>query len=108
MPYDRHLAARVRAALARRRGVTEKPLFGCLGFFLNGNVFLGVWRDSLIARLGPDAEDALREPCVRPFDITGKPMRNWVAVGPDGVRDDRELADWVRRAMAFGRTLPGK
>jgi hypothetical protein len=46
--------------------------------FLNGNMLVGVWKDSLIVRLGQDQQDeALREQHVREFDITGRPMRNW-------------------------------
>jgi hypothetical protein len=63
----------------------------------------------LIARLGPgEGEAALREPHVRVFDITGRPMRNWVAVEPEGVEDDDQLTAWIERAMKFVGTLPRK
>ena len=62
-----------------------------------------------VARLGPDeGEAALREPHVRAFDITAKPMRNWIAVEPEGVGDDDQLKDWIEQATKFVRTLPGK
>ena len=81
MPFDESLAVRIRDALVREKGIDEKKMFGCICFFLNGNALAGVWKDRLIARLGPDeGEMALREPHVRVFDITGRPMRNWVAV----------------------------
>ena len=54
MAFDESLAARIRDALARRTGVEEKRMFGCICFFLDGNVLAGVWKDALIARLGPD------------------------------------------------------
>jgi hypothetical protein len=83
MAFDDSLAARIRDTLARRGGVTEQRLFGCVCFFLDGNVLAGVWKDRLIVRLGPDeGEAAMLEPHVRAFDITGRPMRNWVAVEP--------------------------
>ncbi len=53
-------------------------------------------------------EAAFREPHVRAFDITGRPMRNWVAVEPEGVEDDDQLREWVERATKFVRTLPKK
>jgi TfoX/Sxy family transcriptional regulator of competence genes len=106
---DESLAARIRDALARTGNVEEKTMFGCLCFFLHGNVLAGVWKDLLIARLGPDeGEAALQEPHVRAFDITGRPMRNWVAVEPEGVEDDGQLTDWIERATKFVRTLPRK
>ena len=109
MAFDETLAGRIRDALARKRGIEEKKMFGCICFFINGNALAGVWRDRLIARLGPDeGEAALREPHVRAFDITGRPMRNWVLVGPDGVQVDEQLSAWIRRAMKFVGALPAK
>ena len=107
MPFDEALAARVRACLARRRGVEERALFGCAWFLLGGYVFAGVWEDSLVARVGPAGyEDALLDPHVREFDITGRPMRGWVRVEPEGIEDDGRLADWVQRALNFVSDLP--
>ncbi|MFO0799268.1 MAG: TfoX/Sxy family protein [Gemmataceae bacterium] len=102
------LVARVRDHIGRTRGVSEKVMFGGVCFFLDGNIVAGVWHDDLIARLGPDAAAALDEPDVRPFDVTGRPMTNWVMVGPDGIDTERQLADWLGRALDFVRTLPSK
>ena len=109
MAFDENLAARIRSALARKKNIEGKKMFGCICFLVNGNALVGVWKDALIARLGPDeGEAALREPHVRAFDITGRPMRNWVAVEPEGVESDDELKDWIQRAIKFVRTLPKK
>lgn len=109
MPFDESLAARIRDALSRKKGVEEKKMFGCICFFINGNALAGVWKDRLIARLGPDeGEEALREQHVRKFDITGRPMRNWVAVEPEGVEDDDQLKAWIERATKFVGKLPAK
>ena|SRR5437764_143435 len=109
MAFSEALAERIRQSLARKRGVEERKMFGGLCFLLHGNLLVGVWKDSLIARLGPDeGEVALREPHVRAFDITGRPMRNWVLVEPEGVEDDDQLKGWIERATKFVRTLPKK
>jgi hypothetical protein len=109
MAFDEILAERTRQCLARRKNVEERKMFGCVCFLINGNALAGVWKDRFIARLGPDeGEAALREPHVRAFDITGRPMRNWVAVEPKGVEDDEQLHDWVQRALKFVTTLPAK
>ena len=108
MAFDETLASRIRDALARKKGVEEKKMFGVC-FLLNGNALVGVWKDRLIARLGPDeGEAALREPHVRAFDITGRPMRNWGVVEPVGVEDDEQLKDWMERATKFVKMLPKK
>ena len=107
MAFNEALAARIRDALGRRRNVEEKKMFGGVGFLLNGNLLVGVWKDSLIARVGQDGyRDALLEPHVREFDITGKSMTGWVAVGPQGIEKNDQLADWIGRATRFVRTLP--
>jgi hypothetical protein len=51
MAFDETIAARIRDALARKKGIDEKKMFGCVCFFLNGNALAGVWKDRLIVRL---------------------------------------------------------
>lgn len=109
MAYSESLAERVRFVLRGRRQVSERKLFGGLGFFLKGNMLVGVWRQALIARLGPEAtEAALQEPDVVPFDVTGKPMKGWVMVEPDGLESDAQLRVWIERSEAFVGSLPAK
>ena len=108
MAYSHALADRVRG-VRRTRQVTEKKMFGGLAFLLQGNMLVGVWQGSLIVRLGPaQAAPALKQPHVREFDVTGRPMKGWVMVGPDGLESDRDLSDWIERATEFVVTLPAK
>ena len=109
MAYSKSLAARIRQAIGRRRGLTEKKVFGGVCFLLGGNMLVGVWQESLVVRLGPEqGESALNEEYVRPFDITGRPMKGWVMVEPDGLDTDRQLTTWLERAIDFVATLPPK
>jgi TfoX/Sxy family transcriptional regulator of competence genes len=109
MAFDESLARRIRIILARRKGIAEKKMFGGIGFLLNGNICVGVWKESLVARLGVEQEEAARrEPHVRAFDITGKAMKGWVLVGPEGVAEDARLIGWVDRAVKFVGKLPAK
>jgi len=109
MAFDENLAARIRDASVRKKGIEQKKMFGGVGFLLNGNMLVGVWKNSLIVRLGPDNyDDALLEPHVREFDITGNPMKGWVLGEPEGVEDDEQLKDWIERALNFVKALPAK
>src|SRR6187455_880205 len=109
MAYSQALAERVRQALQIHRGVTEKKLFGGVGFMLTGNLVVCVWQQSLIVRLGAEnAVSALKQDYVREFDVTGRPMKGWVMVEPDGLENDRQVATWIDRAMAYVETLPAK
>ena len=97
MAFDESLAARIRQHMARRKGVEEKKMFG------------GIWKDSLIARLGPDESDlAQLEPHVKEFDITGRARKGWVPVRPEGVEGDEQLGGWIERATKFVKRLPAK
>ena len=109
MPYSKSLAARTRHALGQRKTIVEKKMFGGVAFLLHGNMLVGVWNDSLIVRLGPEqGKTALREPHVREFDVTGRPMKGWVLVEPDGLDLDAQLNAWIERATRFVETLPPK
>ena len=84
-------------------------MFGGVGFLLHGNTLVGVWKNSLIVRLGPEeGEQALKEPHVSEFNITGRAMKGWVLVGPEGVEGDEQLGGWIDRATKFVKTLPAK
>jgi TfoX/Sxy family transcriptional regulator of competence genes len=109
MAYSESLAARIRHIVARQRSIAEKKMFGGVGFLLNGNMCVGVWKTSLIARLGPEqAEAALKQPNVVEFDVTGRPMKGWVMVEADGLETDTQLNGWIERSVEFVRTLPKK
>jgi hypothetical protein len=106
MAFKEALAERIRQVLARQKGIKEMTLFGCACFLLRGNVLVGTWKDSLIARVGPNGyEDALKEPHVKEFDITGKPMTGWVRVGPGGIEEE-QLQWWIQQAVKFVGKLP--
>ena len=87
----------------------RKKMFGGICYLLNGNMFCGVYKDFLILRLGEEkGGSALEKPHVRPFDITGRPMKGWVMVATDGFKTDAELAGWLGQAREFAGSLPPK
>jgi TfoX/Sxy family transcriptional regulator of competence genes len=109
MPYSESLAERIRHVLGGRKEIEEKKMFGGVGFLLGGNMLVGVWQTSLIARIGADQYGAaLKKPHVREFDITGRPMKGWVMVEPDGIDNDKQLSRWIEEALNFVETLPAK
>jgi TfoX/Sxy family transcriptional regulator of competence genes len=109
MAFDSHLADRVRQRLGKRRGVSEKEMFGGLGFLLHGNMACGILGDEMIVRLGAEAgEEALREAHTRPFDFTGRPMKGWLFVEGEALDDEDALDRWVERAVQFVSGLPKK
>lgn len=84
-------------------------MFGGIAFMVRGHMACGVVGQELMLRLGPEAaEEALREPHVRPMDFTGRPSRGAVFVSADGLRDPRDLERWIDAATAFVATLPAR
>jgi hypothetical protein len=109
MAFDERLADRVREALCRRRGLTEKKMFGGIAFLAGGHMFCGVIGEDLMVRVGPKAwGEALARRHVRLMDFTGRPLTGYVYVGPAGTRTAASLRSWVDRGLAFVRTLPRK
>jgi TfoX/Sxy family transcriptional regulator of competence genes len=110
MAYDEDFANRIREELADVDDITEKAMFGGLGFLLNGNMAVGIMSTGdLMVRVGPEGtEDALAKPNTRLFEMRGRSMTGWIIVALEGVRTKRQLAPWVRRGAAFAASLPPK
>ena len=109
MPYNPEIERRIGKLTAGWKNTDSKKMFGGVCHLLNGNMFCGVYKDYLILRLGEEtARRAAGGPFVKPFDITGKPMKGWVMVAEEGFRGDRQLTDWLTAAKRFAETLPPK
>ncbi len=102
MASQSKLAERLARIVAGRSGFAQRKMFGGIGWMLNGNMCVGIYKDWLILRVGMDAQEALlREPHV-------KPMRGWAMVSQDGIAKSETLTRFVRIAERFVRTLPPK
>jgi len=102
MPYDERLANRLRRLLRGDYSVVEKKMFGGLAFMVNGHMCCGVVRSDLVVRIGPDSSaEVLNLPHARPMDFTGRPMKGFVYVSPEGYRRDSDLRAWTQRGLDF-------
>jgi TfoX/Sxy family transcriptional regulator of competence genes len=110
MAYDEELAHRVRELLAGEQGLSEMSMFGGLAFLLHGNMAVAVSsKGGLMLRCDPDdMQAALARAHTGPMVMRGRPAKGWLRVESDGVRTKRQLESWVRRAVAFARSLPAK
>ncbi len=109
MPYDRILAERIRKVMGARKGVSERQMFGGIGFLVNGNMCCGVHRTEMMVRLDPKSAEAdLGRAHTREFDLTGRPMRGWILVASEGLASEDDVAYWVGRGFEFASTLPRK
>jgi TfoX/Sxy family transcriptional regulator of competence genes len=103
MACNEQVAERIRKQFARRAvAFEEKRMMGGLCFLVDGKMCVGVEKDRLMARIDPAVyEQALRRKGCRPMDFTGRPMRGFVFVEPDGYRADGDLASWLELALEF-------
>jgi len=110
MAYDEDLANRIRELIAAEPGVTEKQMFGGLAFLVGGNMSVAAsGQGGLMVRVDPDETDALlAKPHAAPFEMRGRFMQGWLRVAPAGVRTKRQLEPWVKRGVAYARSLPPK
>lgn len=110
MPYDEGLAQRLREVLDDGAyPYVEKKMFGGLSFLVNGNMSVGITGEDLLVRVGKENDEAaLSLPHARPMDFTGKPMKGWIYVSPEGYASDEDLIAWIRRGLDFALSLPPK
>ena len=107
MAYDERLAERVGIALSARDGVSERKMFGGIGFMLDGNMCVGVMNDDLMVRTTAEGyEDALRRAGARPMDFTGRVSKTMVYVGPSGTSGAADLRRWIDLGIAAADAAP--
>jgi TfoX/Sxy family transcriptional regulator of competence genes len=115
MPFDDHLAHRLREVLAGEIAgsegviIKDKRMFGGLAIMINGHMCCGVVGQKLVLRVGETGyKRALSQPHARPMDFTGRAMRGFVYVDPAGFRSDPQFRVWIRRSLHFVLSLPPK
>jgi hypothetical protein len=108
--YDEELANRIRELVAGEAGVTEQGMFGGLAFLIGGNMAVAAsGQGGLMVRVEPEATDALLEkPHAHSFEMRGREMKGWLRVDDEGIKTKRQLEPWVRRGVAYARSLPPK
>jgi TfoX/Sxy family transcriptional regulator of competence genes len=110
MAYDEDLANRLRELLAPEDAITEKKMFGGLAFLLHGHMTVSATRKgALLVRIHPaDTDSALALAHVELMNMGGRVTEGWITVGPEGLTTMAELGAWVKRSLAYVRTLPPK
>ena len=108
MAFNEKLAKRIRAEFGEVPFV-EKKMFGGVGFLVHGNMACGIHKENMIVRVAHDKhEKLLKKKHTRVFDITGRPMKGWLMVEPDGCKTAKQVSAWVKEGVEFALTLPPK
>jgi TfoX/Sxy family transcriptional regulator of competence genes len=104
------LIAMFESVIPHKAGVVHKSMFGYPACFVNGHMFMGLHQEDMVVRLSEaDRVTALAVEGSRVFEpMPGKPMKEYVALGPSALANRDEVRTWVARALAYGDGLPKK
>lgn len=103
MPYDELLADRIRNTLKEKRVVsTEKKMMGGLCFMVDDKMCVGIVKNELMARIDPEIYvQALSKKGCKEMNFTGRPMKGFVFVEPEGIDLDKDLDYWIDLCLDF-------
>ncbi len=109
MAYDEHLADRIRRVFSDLKApVSERNMMGGRIFFLDDKMLCGIHIDKkygdslLMLRIGEEAyADAIKEEYTLPMDFTGRPMRGYLFVTPEGFDLEDDLEMWLQLAIDY-------
>lgn len=109
MAYDVFLADRIRQQLKEKHVLFEElKMMGGLCFKVDNKMLCGIHFDKkfgdnlLMARIGEAVYEAeLEKPNCLPMDFTGRPMKGYIFVTPEGFDADDDLSYWLDVCLAF-------
>ncbi len=108
MAYNESLAKKIDELIKEKKGFSRKEMFGGIGYLINGNMCIGIHKDELIIRYDPKMGEKINNnKFVRPFDISGRPMKGWSLVSSEGLKGEG-LNKWFDLSLNFVKTLPAK
>jgi TfoX/Sxy family transcriptional regulator of competence genes len=89
---------------------TKRKMFGFPAGFVNGNMFMGLFENSMILRLPLESRDELiQRHSAKLFEpMAGRVMKEYVALPESLIRDREQLAAWVAKALVHGESLEPK
>lgn len=103
MAYNEHLADRIRQYFQEKKvRFEEKKMMGGLCFMVDDKMCVGVHNEDLMGRIGPEAYNgALKKPGCRKMDFTGREMKGFVFVDPEGTDLDADLEEWLNICLIY-------
>lgn len=103
MAYNEFLADRMRLILKEKSvPYMEKKMMGGLTFMVDEKMCVGIVKDDVMARINPEIYDeALKKTGCKEMKFTGRPMKGFVFVSPEGTDMDDDLAYWIQLALDY-------
>ncbi|MDF1550407.1 MAG: TfoX/Sxy family protein [Bacteroidales bacterium] len=103
MAYNEFLADRIRNVLRDKKVFYyDKKMMGGLTFMVDEKMCVGIVKENLMVRIDPEIQElALSKNGCKEMDFTGKPMKGFVFVEPEGIDMDDELEYWIDLALEY-------
>lgn len=109
MPYSTELEARLNSLLYERQDevhkeIELKKMFGGLAYLLRGKMSVGIMGENLMVRIpAGNMEEALEKQGAHPMEFTGRPMKEFVMVEPEGYKDTSAMNQWIEWGLEHAR-----
>jgi TfoX/Sxy family transcriptional regulator of competence genes len=103
MAYEEFLAERILRAF-REKGihVEAKKMMGGICYLVNDKMCAGIVKNKLMARIDPAIHDeCLKKKGCHEMDFTGRPMKGFVFVDPEGIDTEDELSEWIQICLDY-------
>ncbi|WP_420600885.1 TfoX/Sxy family protein [Flagellimonas sp.] len=106
MAYNEELVKRIRNAITIfPEDFTEKKMFGGVAFLYQGKMTVGPVKNDLMVRvIGSKMDTFLQQEFVRPMDFTGKPMKEFIFVSPEGFKTEEQLQHWIELGLEHAKS----
>jgi len=88
----------------------QRKMFGYPAAFVNGNMFMGLFADTMMVRLPEEPRNNLLQlQGAKVFEpMPGRPMREYIILPAGLIADRTKLSQWVAKAFEYASSLPAK
>ena len=102
MNFNRDTADLLAQVMQNMPGVKPGKMFGVPGYMVNGKLAVGIFEDSIVAKLGAERAKALiGQPDIGTFEpMPGRAWKDWIAITSDFQKHRDLLEEAVRYVAA--------
>jgi TfoX/Sxy family transcriptional regulator of competence genes len=97
---------RFRDLVPSESNVEVKPMFGNLGAFVNGNMFMGLFGSDIGVKLSPADQESVRAAGGGDYGPAERPMGGFVSLPASA--EPAQLGEWIGAALSYVGSMPTK
>lgn len=103
MAYNEKIVERIEKYFNSKKIKFEgKKMMGGLCYMVNDKMCIGVEKERIMARVGPENYDAaMKRKDAKPMDFTGKVMKGFIFIDAKNVSKDSDLKYWLELCLEY-------